>query len=92
MSPLRRLARALLSSDGGELRPEEPVPLVVVDNEPTAELWRGILEDNGIPCMLRNRAALAYLRGLPFGRWELLVRHGDLERAKGVLGVRSTEP
>jgi hypothetical protein len=88
MSPLRRLARAIFSSDGDEPPREEPVPLVVVDNEPTAELWRGILEDNGIPCMLRNRAALAHLRGLPFGRWELLVRQGDLERAKGVLGVR----
>lgn len=68
---------------------DEPVRVTIVSNEPEAELACGLLRSHEIPCMHRI-TDLAFGSGgeVPAsgaGPRELLVRPGDLERARAVL-------
>jgi hypothetical protein len=89
VSLLKRLYDVLLSPpDEGE--PDDLVPVALPEGEETGALWQGILEDKGIPAMVRDISPL--YRG--YMNWaaecELLVRGRDLARAREILGVDTT--
>lgn len=69
-------------------RDPEPGDLVLLgnpDSEAEAELWRNILAQWGIPTLVRNRSATAYLHFAD--NYEVLVRHDDLEEARQLVGL-----
>lgn len=82
MNPLRAIRRWLTSE------PAEPAPDALVElasagaNEPLAEMWKGMLESAGIPCMLKSNLRHQYLQLSPV---RLYVRYRDLERARAVI-------
>ena len=98
MSILSRL-RALLGDDAGAGAPERlpsPDALVLLtrpQGEPEARLLQGILEDNGIRSMVKNRDAV----GVDGGGWgapwkyELWVLRRDLRRARELLELDETD-
>ena len=90
MNPLRWLWRALMEDDEPrEPEPDEVVLLAEVDGEGAAELWRGILLQQGIRSMAKNVSAIAYTRhGSP---WEVHVQYEDLPRARELLGLDGEE-
>ena len=67
--------------------PDELVLLCRPEGEPEAELLRGILADNDIRSMVKNRDALSAQVGGAGSAWayELWVLRKDLRRAKEVL-------
>jgi hypothetical protein len=62
-------------------------------NEPLAQYWAEILEESGIPVMVRPQ-------GPGFGGWgsaallphQLFVRPADLERARAIVAADAAEP
>jgi hypothetical protein len=71
---------------------EAPVFLMDVPNEPLAQYWADVLEDAGIPVMVRAQ-------GPGFGGWgsaallphDLYVRAADLERARAVVAADAVD-
>ncbi len=57
-------------------------------SEPEAEMWRELLEENGVPAMVKNVDALSVTQAFPspFNNCDLYVKQSDLERAEDVLG------
>jgi hypothetical protein len=73
-----------------EPAPGEIVVLTGADDEATAGLYRNLLEQHGIPCVLQNTSASAYLR---FGQsWEVRVRYKDVARATEILDLGEEPP
>ena len=89
MSLLKRLHDILLSPPA-EPGPDDLVPVALPEGDETGTLWQGMLEDKGIPAMVRDISPL--YRG--YMNWaaecELLVRRRDLARAREILGVDTT--
>jgi hypothetical protein len=64
--------------------------LATARNEIEAEFWAGVLEDNGIPCLLRKEGAIAgvlggYSLSSPFVPCEIYVLASKEEEAKRIL-------
>ncbi|MEX1254354.1 MAG: DUF2007 domain-containing protein [Dehalococcoidia bacterium] len=71
------------------LRERDPLARVASAlTEPEALMWRELLENNGVPAMVKNVNALSVTQSFPtpFGDYDLYVKQGDLERAEEVLG------
>ncbi|HEY7802099.1 MAG TPA: DUF2007 domain-containing protein [Dehalococcoidia bacterium] len=72
--------------------PDKLVLLCRPQGEPEAQLFRGILEDNGIRSMVKNRDPV----GVDGGGWgapwkyELWVLRRDLRRAREILEIEET--
>jgi len=83
MNPLRRLLDAFFPP-----RAETPDDLVLLgrpQSEAEAELWRNILSQWGVLCLIKNVSALAYTRvGDMFEVW---VRRDDAEYGRELLGL-----
>jgi hypothetical protein len=65
-------------------------PLVKVASaltEPEALMWRELLENNGVPAMVKNVNPLSVTHSFPtpFGDFDLYVKQADAERAEEVL-------
>jgi hypothetical protein len=70
---------------------EKLVPVAVAPNEPIAELWRGLLEQEGITAMLKAMGpGAAYFSNFGY-QHTLYVLESDAERARDILDVE-TEP
>ena len=77
---MRWLKRFLASDD-------PIVKLIAVLTEPEALMRRELLENEGVPAMVKNTGALQSHLQLPFSQdFDLYVKKGDLERAAEVLG------
>ena len=73
--------------------PDELVLLTGADNEPSAELYRGILADQGVQAMLKRTDPLTVnygFAGLP-GSCELWVLRKDLARARAALDLPAAD-
>ncbi len=57
-------------------------------SEPEAAMWRELLENNGIPAMVKNTNVLSVTFETGSMPWDcdLYVRRRDLERAREILG------
>lgn len=72
---------------------DEIVFLMSVENEPLALYWQDVLQDAGIPVLVRAA-------GPGFGGWasaallphDLSVRRGDLERAREIVAADEDQP
>jgi len=86
---LRSRIRRLLRLSQPAPDPDEVVPVALPEGEEVGALWRGMLEQQGIPAMLRDVSPL--YRG--YMNWaaecELCVRRRDIERARAILGVNA---
>jgi hypothetical protein len=65
-------------------------PLVAVAaaiSEPEALMWRELLENNGVPAMVKNVNPLSVTQTFPtpFSDYDLYVKKSDLERAEEIL-------
>ena len=79
----------------GSPRSKEPLALVAsAPNEPVAKMWAGILEDQGLHCMVKTHLPEMF-RGFPPTaniiqpsnlQFDVLVLESDLERAREILG------
>ena len=70
--------------------PDEIVLLTEADDEPTAGLYRDLLKQGGIRCILQNVSATQYLR---FGQsWEVRVQYKDVPRATEILNLDAEPP
>ncbi|MCI0856209.1 MAG: DUF2007 domain-containing protein [Chloroflexi bacterium] len=77
---MRWLKRFLASDD-------PIVKLIAVLTEPEALMRRELLENEGVPAMVKNTGALQSHLQLPFSQdFDLYVKKSDLERAAEVLG------
>ncbi len=74
---------------------DDVVKLVGALTEPEVELRRGLLEEEGIVVLIKNRSFLSHMWGttaLPFeNSHDLLVKESDLARAREVLGAFDLE-
>jgi hypothetical protein len=70
---------------GLRTRREEGLIIIArTTSEGEAALWRDILNQWGIPCIVRDRSALAYLHA--GGAFELSVRIEDEDHARQLIG------
>jgi hypothetical protein len=84
MSLLRWLRDALLGEDPPPA-PDEIVVLTETAGEGVAGLYRGILEQNGIHCIVQNVSGGPYMT---IGQsWEVRVQFKDIARATEILGL-----
>ncbi|CCF86091.1 putative signal transducing protein [Nitrolancea hollandica] len=68
---------------------EKVVPVAVAPNEPIAELWRGLLEQEGITAMLKAMGpGAAYFSNFGY-QHTLYVLESDAERARDILDVET---
>ncbi len=68
---------------------EKLVPVAVAPNEPIAELWRGLLEQEGITAMLKAMGpGAAYFSNFGY-QHTLYVLESDAERAREILDVET---
>jgi len=82
VNPFRAILR-WLTSEPAQPGPDDLVELVSAGrNEPLAEMWKGMLESAGIPCLLRSNLRYQYMQLSPI---RLYVRYRDLERARAVI-------
>jgi Putative prokaryotic signal transducing protein len=73
---------------------DEPVLLASARNEPEARMWAGILEDQGIRCMVKTYSSEMFRGVYPSAypiqpstlQFDVLVLESDLERAREILG------
>jgi hypothetical protein len=73
---------------------EELVLVASAYSEPEARMWAGILEDNGIHCMVRAYSSEMFRGVYPSAypiqpstlQFDVLVLESDLERAREILG------
>jgi hypothetical protein len=91
VNPLRWLWRLVFEDDDSPPDPDQLVLLALPDGEALARLWQGLLDNRGIPCVVRDTAL--YAPGFRIGapRMEILVRYEHLEAARNVLGIDSSE-
>jgi hypothetical protein len=68
---------------------DEPVLLASASNEPEARMWAGILEDKGIPSMVKSYPPTAVPVQPSNLQFDAYVMQSDLERAREILGNRS---
>ncbi len=69
-------------------RSEDPIiKLVAALSEPEAQMRRELLENNGVPAMVKDRGGGLHAigGGVPFG-YDLFVKKSDAERAAEILG------
>lgn len=67
---------------------EELVRVTTASNQAEAEMWRGLLANEGIDCLVRNVGSLmAYTPAL--SPHELYTRRGDAESARDLLAAYS---
>jgi hypothetical protein len=87
VNPLRWLWRLVFEDDDAPPDPGQLVLLALPDGEALAHLWHGLLENQGIPSLVRDTALYSpgYRVGAP--RMEILVRYEHLDRAREILGV-----
>ncbi|HEY7802098.1 MAG TPA: hypothetical protein VIE40_05440 [Dehalococcoidia bacterium] len=80
----------IIAAPVAEPKPDDTVVVALPANEGEGALWKGMLEHNGIECMLRDVSPLyrGYLNWAP--EMELDVCYRDLERAREILGVDQT--
>lgn len=73
-----------------EPKPDDTVVVALPANEGEGAIWKGMLDDKGIECMLRDISPLyrGYLNWAP--EMELAVCYRDLARAREILGVDQT--
>ncbi len=100
MSFVSRIIRRLVS--GGPpadepVRLPSPDELVLVarpNGEPEAEFLRQMLENEGIPCLVRNRDAASARAGGggPFWAYDICVLRKDLRRAREALAIGPGSP
>jgi hypothetical protein len=72
----------------GMFQEQDPLVRVVAGvSEPEALMWRELLENNGIPAMVKNMNFLSVAREIGSMPWDcdLYVKQSDLERAQEVL-------
>jgi hypothetical protein len=77
------------------LRERDPLAKVASAlTEPEAQMWRELLENNGIPAMLKNVNPLSVTQTFPsaFGDFDIYVKQSDLERAEEVLAPLRERP
>jgi hypothetical protein len=86
MNLLRRAWRAIVS-EAGEPAPDDLVLLGTTDGELNAEMWRGILESQGIPSIILRSHWRAITGPSSLGLHRVQVRYGDLQRAREALGL-----
>jgi Putative prokaryotic signal transducing protein len=67
---------------------QDPLVSIVAGlSEPEAEMWRELLENNGIPAMVKNRSALGVIYHVPVTPdCDLVVKASDQAAAREVLG------
>ena len=85
---MRWLKRFLASDD-------PIVKLIAALTEPEAQMRRELLENEGVPAMVKNTGALQSHLQLPFSQdFDLYVKKSDLERAAETLGplIDATPP
>jgi hypothetical protein len=83
MERLRRLSERLFGVPRRASNDDDLALLGEPDSEAEAELWRNILEQWGIRCLVRNVSVTAYLRmGDSFQVWVL---QRDLEDARSLI-------
>ena len=85
---MRWLKRFLASDD-------PIVKLIAALTEPEAQMRRELLENEGVPAMVKNTGALQSHLQLPFPQdFDLYVKKSDLERAAETLGplIDATPP
>ena len=73
-------------------RQDEPVWVATAQTDFEAQLWRDLLAEGGIRCMVRNVDPLAG-RGLPMPSaysQQLWVLQSDVERAREILGLKAS--
>jgi hypothetical protein len=72
--------------------PDSLALLTRPEGEPAAELLRGILEQEGVRSMIKNRDAVSARGGGMGPPWayELWVLRKDLARAREIIGVEDT--
>jgi hypothetical protein len=76
---------------------DEPILLASAPNEPEARMWAGILEDKGIPAMVRTYSSEMFRGFPPTGipiqpsnlQFDVYVMQSDIERAREILGNTS---
>jgi hypothetical protein len=84
MSGFGALLRRLFGG-AKEPGPDDLVLLAEAEGEAVAEMWRGMLEQRGVHCLVKNVSSLAHLRiGAPY---EVYVLGRDVEYAREVLGL-----
>lgn len=84
-----RWLRRFLASD------DPIVKLIAALTEPEAQMRRELLENEGVPAMVKNTGALQSHLQLPFSQdFDLYVKKSDLERAAETLGplIDATPP
>jgi hypothetical protein len=79
--------RDIVLSPPRDQGPDDVVPVALPEGEEVAGLWKGMLESQGIPAMIRDVSPLyrGYMNWA--AEYELCVRRRDLDRARAVLGV-----
>jgi hypothetical protein len=85
MNPLRWLRDQLLPSRG-DPGPGDLVLLGRPESEAEAELWRNILLQWGVHCLIKNVSALAYMHS-GADLWQVWVMGQDEEYARELLSV-----
>lgn len=87
MNPLRRILHAVTGPPRERTyAPDDSIPAGYPDNEIEAELWRSILEQNGIPSAIIGPAGLA-MYGLVDSEIRLEVLYRDLAEARELLAL-----
>lgn len=87
MNPLRRILHALAGSPAERAyAPDDSITVGYPDNEIEAELWRSVLERNGIRCAVIGPAHLA-LYGVIDREIRLEVLYRDLAEARELLAL-----
>jgi hypothetical protein len=81
MQPLRALAHRLFGT--AEPAPDDLVVLGETDGEPTAELWRNLLEQRGIRALTRNVGPHVHMAT----RFRVYVLRRDEDEAREILGL-----
>ncbi len=70
------------------LESDDPIVKVVAGiSEPEAEMWRELLEENGIPAMAKNMSSLSFSghTGSMPNDYDLMVKQSDLASAHEIL-------
>jgi acyl-CoA synthetase (NDP forming) len=66
------------------------VVLTTAPEQTTAEMWKDILNQNGVPAMINPRDAVSFL-GVSAFPCRIMVPPGDLERAQEILASLQAE-
>jgi hypothetical protein len=65
---------------------DEPlVHIATAPNEAVANIWSGILEEQGIPCLLQGGEVRPAMYVLPYQPYEIYVLASEVKKAKKIL-------